>query len=292
MQSDENFKQSIIANGHTYSMERVRAALSAESAVSELVSGYEGYKRLHEAIKAPEKLIDTIKSLSSRMICTSRLYASVTSTGSASVEPLLSALPTGEKPACEDMGFRLDIPEKQGIIIPSGVSYSAMAFPDNSADKAVLNVLFRALSLEYLWNEVRVKGGAYGTGAFIAPTGELSFFSYRDPSPAATLDIYRKAADFINDYCSGAPDITQYIISSIAKDEPLMSDGNKSRKADSLWFRGITYAERAAEKKRMLSVEPEQLREAAEKLRSFGNICVMGNEAAMSGLDLTVETLA
>lgn len=292
MQSDENFKQSIIANGHTYSMERVRAALSAESAISELVSGYEGYKRLHEAVKAPEKLIDTIKSLSSRMICTSRLYASVTSTGSASVEPLLSALPTGEKPACEDMSFKLDIPEKQGIIIPSGVSYSAMAFPDNSADRAVLNVLFRALSLEYLWNEVRVKGGAYGTGAFIAPTGELSFFSYRDPSPAATLDIYRKAADFINDYCSGAPDITQYIISSIAKDEPLMSDGNKSRKADGLWFRGITYAERAAEKKRMLSVDPEQLREAAGKLRSFGNICVMGNEAAMNGLDLTVETLA
>ena len=42
----------------------------------------------------------------------------------------------------------------------------------------------------------------------------------------------------------------------------------------------------------MLSVTPEQLKEAAEKLRSFGNICVMGNEAAMSGLDLTVETLA
>ena len=291
MQSDENFKQSIIANGHTYSMERVRAALSAESAVSELVSGYEGYKRLHEAVKAPEKLTDTIKALSSRMICTSRLYASVTSSDEASIKQLLSALPTGEKPACEDMSFKLDIPEKQGIIIPSGVSYSAMAFPDNSADKAVRSVLFRALSLEYLWNEVRVKGGAYGTGAFMAPTGEQSFFSYRDPSPAATLDIYRKAADFINDYCNGTPDITQYIISSIAKDEPLMSDGNKSRKADGLWFRGITYAERAAEKKRMLSVSPEQLKEAAEKLRSFGNICVMGNEAAMSGLGLTVETL-
>ena len=291
MQSDENFKQSIIANGHTYSMERVRAALSAESAVSELVSGYEGYKRLHEAVKAPEKLIETIKFLSSRMICTSRLVASVTSTGSASVEQLLNALPKGEKPACEEMSFKLDIPEKQGIVIPSGVSYSAMAFPDNSADKAVRSVLFRALSLEYLWNEVRVKGGAYGTGAFMAPTGEQSFYSFRDPSPAATIDIYRKAADFINDYCSGSPDITQYIISSIAKDEPLMSDGNKSRKADGLWFRGITCAERAAEKKRMLEVTPEQLREAAEKLRSFGNICVMGSEAAMDGLGLTIETL-
>ena len=291
MQSDENFKQSIIANGHTYSMERVRAALSAESAVSELVSGYECYKRLHEAVKAPEKLADTIKELSSRIICTSRLCASITAAERTSADTLLRALPEGKKAANEEMSFKLDIPSKQGIIIPSGVSYSAMAFPDNSADKAVRSVLFRALSLEYLWNEVRVKGGAYGTGAFMTATGEQSFFSYRDPSPAATLDIYRKAADFINDYCAGSPDITQYIISSIAKEEPLMSDGNKSRKADSLWFRGITYEERAAEKKRMLSVTPEQLREAAEKLRSFGSICVLGSESAMSGLDLTIETL-
>ena len=291
MQSDENFKQSIIANGHSYSMERVRANLSAESAVSELVSGYEGYKRLHEAVKAPEKLIEAIKNLSSRLICTSRLYASVTSANSTSIEQLLNALPTGQEPICKEMEFKLDIPEKQGIVIPSGVSYSAMAFPDNSSDKAIRSVLFRILSLEYLWNEVRVKGGAYGTGAFMSPTGEQSFFSFRDPSPANTIDIYRKATDFINNYCSNSPDITQYIISSIAKDEPLMSDGNMSRKADDLWFRGITYTERAAEKKRMLCVTHEQLIEAAEKLRSFGNICVMGNEAAMKGLELTIETL-
>ena len=290
LQSDENFKQSIIANGHTYSMQRVRASLSAESAVNELVSGYEGYKRLHEAVKAPEKLIADIKSLFGRIICTSRLTASVT--GNISPEALKSALPKGEPSAAEDMDFRLDIPEDQGIIIPAGVSYSAVAFPDNSADSAVRKVLFRALSLEYLWNEVRVKGGAYGTGAHMTPSGEQAFFSYRDPSPAATLETCRGAADFTEKYCSGEPDITQYIISSVAKEEPLMSDGNKSRKADGLWFRGISYEERAAEKRRMLRVTAHELKEAAENLRTAGNTCVMGTEAAMEGLDLVIDTLA
>lgn len=288
-QTDENYKQSIIANGHTYSMGRVRAVLSAESAVNELVSGYEGYKRLHEAIKAPEKLTAEIKALSGRMICRARLTASVT--GNADIKPLLEALPTGTAAEQSDMSFKLDIPEKQGVIIPSGVSYSAMAFPDTNADTAVRKVLYRALSLEYLWNEVRVKGGAYGTGAFIAPSGEQAFFSYRDPSPAASLDIYRKSADFIADYCGGIPDITQYIISTIAKEEPLMSDGNRSAKADGLWFRGVTDEERADEKKRMLGVTAEQLRTAAETLRSFGNVCVMGTEAAMEGLDLKKDSL-
>ena len=289
-QTDENYKQSIIANGHSYSMMRVRAALSAESAVSELVSGYEGYKRLHEAIKSPEKLVNEMKALSGRMICTARLTASVT--GDIDIQPLLEALPEGVGAEHDSMGFKLDIPEKQGIIIPSGVSYSAMAFPDASADGAVRKVLYRALSLEYLWNEVRVKGGAYGTGAVIAPSGEQTFFSYRDPSPSASIEIYRKAADFIADYCEGAPDITQYIISTIAKEEPLMSDGNRSAKADGLWFRGISDEERADEKKRMLGVTAAQLREAAETLRSFGNVCVMGTEAAMEGLDLKKDSLA
>lgn len=290
LQADENYKQSIIANGHTYSMTRVRACLSAESAVTELVSGYEGYKRIHEAVKAPEKLIAAVKTLSSRIVCRARLTASVT--GDISPEALITALPEGDAPAVKEMSFRLDLPAKQGVVIPAGVSYSAMAFPDNSADTAVRKVLFRALSLEYLWNEVRVKGGAYGTGAFMTASGEQSFFSYRDPSPAATLDICAKAADFTEQYCAGEPDITQYIISSVAKDEPLMSDGNKSRKADGLWFRGITDEERAAEKKRMLGVTVQQLREAAEKLRTTGNICVMGTESAMEGLDLVKDTLA
>ena len=290
LQTDENYKQSIIANGHTYSMTRVRACLSAESAVTELVSGYEGYKRIHEAVKAPEKLIAAVKTLSSRIVCRARLTASVT--GDITPEALITALPEGAAPAVKEMSFRLDLPAKQGVVIPAGVSYSAMAFPDNSADTAVRKVLFRALSLEYLWNEVRVKGGAYGTGAFMTASGEQSFFSYRDPSPAATLDICAKAADFTEQYCAGEPDITQYIISSVAKDEPLMSDGNKSRKADGLWFRGITDEERAAEKKRMLGVTAQQLREAAEKLRTTGNICVMGTESAMEGLDLVKDTLA
>ena len=290
LQTDENYKQSIIANGHTYSMTRVRASLSAESAVTELVSGYEGYKRIHEAVKAPEKLIAAVKTLSSRIVCRARLTASVT--GDITPEALITALPEGAAPAVKVMSFRLDLPAKQGVVIPAGVSYSAMAFPDNSADTAVRKVLFRALSLEYLWNEVRVKGGAYGTGAFMTASGEQSFFSYRDPSPAATLDICAKAADFTEQYCAGEPDITQYIISSVAKDEPLMSDGNKSRKADGLWFRGITDEERAAEKKRMLGVTVQQLREAAEKLRTTGNICVMGTESAMEGLDLVKDTLA
>ena len=291
-QTDEDYKQHILTNGHMYSMYRVKAPLSAESALTELVSGYEGYKRLHAALDAPEKLIADINSLSKRVICSARLTASITDSSDISLEPFISSLPKGTPSACEEMSYSLEVNEKQGVIIPSRVSYTAMAFPDNSADRAVRNVLFKALSLEYLWNEVRVKGGAYGAGAIISNSGEQSFYSYRDPSPKATIETYRKAADFTAEYCRNEPDITQYIISSIAKDEPLLSDGNKSVKADGFWFRGISYKERADIKRKMLEVTPQQLAEAAEKLRDIGNICVFGGEAAMQGIDLATDTLA
>ena len=292
MQADENGRQELIANGHSCSMQRVRASLSAESAVNELVSGYEGYKRLHETARTPEKLTGSIKALLSRIICTSRLTASLMSSEGVSIAPLIDALPAGTPPKQDEMSFSLGLPEAQGIVIPAGVSYSAVAFPDNSADPAARKVLFRMLSLEYLWNEVRVKGGAYGTGAMVSPSGEQAFFSYRDPSPAATVGICRRAAEFTEEYCKGEPDITQYIISTIAKEEPLLSDGNKNRKADGLWFRRITHEERKAEKKRMLSVTTEELLKAADCLRKSGNICIMGSASAMEGLNLTTDTLA
>ena len=71
-----------------------------------------------------------------------------------------------------------------------------------------------------------------------------------------------------------------------------MSDGNRSKKADGLWFRGISYEERLDIKQRMLNVTADQLREAAQNLKEYGNICVFGSEAAMEGLDLTIDTLA
>ena len=204
---------------------------------------------------------DRSKTLSSRIVCRARLTASVT--GDITPEALITALPEGAAPAVKEMSFRLDLPAKQGVVIPAGVSYSAMAFPDNSADTAVRKVLFRALSLEYLWNEVRVKGGAYGTGAFMTASGEQSFFSYRDPSPAGAMTAYEGSADFLRSYCAEQPDISSYIISSIAQKEPLMSDAVYGSTADELYFRGITEESRRDIRRRMLALTSDDLLRAA-----------------------------
>jgi Zn-dependent M16 (insulinase) family peptidase len=190
-------------------------------------------------------------------------------------------LPDGEKPDCADTVFSLDLPGKQGIIIPSGVSYSGAVLPTLEKDKALWSVLSTILSYEYLWNEVRVKGGAYGTGFGVNNNGEAAFYSYRDPSPSGAVSAYLGAGDFLRAYCAEKPDISSYIISSIAQKEPLLSDAAYGSAADEIWFRGITEESRRETRQRMLSLTADDLLAAADELGRLGTCCVVGSAGAI-----------
>lgn len=297
LQGDEEFKQGIISNGHSFSVRRARAPLSAEDSVKEFATGYEAYKRLHAMLgnidEIMPELINAFKVLQQRILCGSRLIASVTSAGDMSIDSLLSRLPKGKAAGSAELCYRFHAPSAQGIMIPAAVSYSAVSLP-RITDMAVWNVLSTILSLEYLWNEIRVKGGAYGTGAGVSALGIPTFYSYRDPSPSDSFSAYQGAADFLRQYCSSQPLLEQYIISTVAKQEPLMSDSEIGTMADGLYFRGISYETRCAERKRMLALTTDDLLSAADILSQSKNRCVIGSGEALESCKkygLAVESI-
>ncbi|MFR5783168.1 MAG: hypothetical protein ACLUEK_15800, partial [Oscillospiraceae bacterium] len=104
----------------------------------------------------------------------------------------------------------------------------------------------RVVSLEYLWNAVRVQGGAYGTGMVTRVSGFDGCYSYRDPSAAATLRTYAGAPQFLRGFASGGPDLDGLITGAVAAGEPLLTPRAKGEEADDLYFRGITYEMRRA----------------------------------------------
>jgi hypothetical protein len=199
-----------------------------------------------------------------------------------SLAVLADMLPEGEAPARSATAFKLDVPEKQGIIIPSGVSYSGAALTSYESDKPLWSVLSTIVSYEYLWNEVRVKGGAYGTGFGVNNMGEAAFYSYRDPSPAGAASAYEGTADFLRSYCAAKPDISSYIISSIAQREPLMSDAAYGSAADELFFRDISEESRRDDRRRMLALTSDDLLAAADSLSAVGRRCVVGSAEAIN----------
>lgn len=287
-QDEEDMKQDIISDGHRFAIRRTRAALSASGSIMEFIGGFEGYNHLHSVNELSDeefsKLLSRMKPLTKKIFCKSRLTASISSASELSLEALTRLLPKGEKPAVDKMSYRLDIPMEQGIIIPSATSHSGAALSENIEDKAVWSVLHSILSYEYLWNEVRVKGGAYGTGCGINELNEVTFHSYCDPTPVASTEIFAEAADFLREYCSAKPDITSYIISSIAASEPLMSDAEFAANADGIYFRGVTDDYRRKVFRDMLEMTAEKLLAACDDLEKPMYRCIVGSEEVISSV--------
>lgn len=145
----------------------------------------------------------------------------------------------------------------------------------------VLNVLQVMMGYEYLWTNIRVKGGAYGCMCGFGRNGASYFVSYRDPNLGQTIDVYEQAADFIANYEADERTMTQYIIGTFSNmDVPLTASG-KGRRSRIAYMTGITYEMLQKERDEVLGATPEEIRGLAAYIRAFMEddcLCVVGNE--------------
>lgn len=147
--------------------------------------------------------------------------------------------------------------------------------------KGALRVLQVMMGYEYLWTNIRVKGGAYGCMCAFGRTGECFFVSYRDPNLSQTIDVYEAAADFIGSYDANERTLTQYIIGTFSQlDMPLTAAG-KGRRSREAYMRGITMEMIQKERDEVIDVTAEDIRGLAAYIRAFMEdnfLCVVGSE--------------
>lgn len=289
-QDEEEMKQDIISDGHRFSLRRTTALMSAESAIIEFIRGFEAYQTFHRINNLSHDdfsaLLRKLKSLGQRIFCKSRLIVSIGAAGETDIGTLTDILPTGEPCTAEKMKFSLDIAKNTAISIPSATCCSGAVFSRKIENQPAWSVASTLISYEYLWNEVRVKGGAYGSGCSVNYMLEAGFYSYCDPSPLKSREIFEKTSEFFNDYCSGNPDITSYIISSIASGEPLVSDAEYAATADSMYFRGIAMDERRELRRNILSMTCDKLSEICTEMKYPVYSCITGSEEATKEAEL------
>ena len=184
-----------------------------------------------------------------------------------------------------------------GVQIPAQASFAVQGWhlDADTANDAGYKVAANIVTLDYLWNKVRVQGGAYGVGLSIENTGNIYAYSYRDPTPGRSLDVYAGAADYLDSFCDAGESIDKYIISTMAKFEPLQSPRAQGSTADAAWFAGQTGEDYARMKKEILHTDHDKLRAFADILRKFasdGAVCVVGHEAALKNCsDLTMKEM-
>jgi len=140
-------------------------------------------------------------------------------------------------------------------------------------------VMSHMLTYDYLWSEVRVKGGAYGTGFSTNPNGNCGAYSYRDPSPLNSISIMQDTSSYLTEAGKEMDNLDTFIIGTMSNAEPLLSPPVKVRLADSRYFREKTYEERLEAIRDILSLKPEDLSNYAEGVHAAlrdGAVCIVG----------------
>lgn len=146
--------------------------------------------------------------------------------------------------------------------------------------KGTLKVLKVMMGYEYLWVNVRVKGGAYGCMCNFGKSGESYFVSYRDPNLGKTIEVYEKAAETIATYQADERTMTQYIIGAISDLDVPMNPAAKGLQSLSAYMTGVTHEMQQKERDEILSATAEDIRALAAYIQAFMEedfLCVVGN---------------
>lgn len=175
----------------------------------------------------------------------------------------------------------------EGFATASKVQYVATAgnFIDAGYQyHGALKVLQVMFSYDYLWENIRVKGGAYGCMCSFARNGDGYFVSYRDPKLMETYDIYKKAKDYVASFDADDRTMTKYIIGAISNMDVPMEPSAKGEFSFGAYLAGVTEEMLQKERNQVLSCTQETIRSLepiVEAVANQGLICAIGNEDKM-----------
>lgn len=300
LQLSEMAKQKVISDGHRMAMYAASATMSAASAAREALNGLSAcmvQKALPEDFDAQyADFLALCERFSKDSAVQSRITFSLSTNKALDPAAILSAYPVGT-PIPDAAPYVSDLPAKCAYRIPSQISFASLGYDYRRAGKVysgIARVMSNILSLSYLWNEVRVQGGAYGAGLNTSETGRMVTYSYRDPSPARTLGINRSMSKGLRDFVAGDERIDKYIISTVGESEPPLGSENQILVSDENLLCGITPEDLCRERAEMLSTTKEALLKwcgVLDQMAQDGGVCVIGHDGAIAACekeDLTV----
>ncbi|MEE3460302.1 MAG: insulinase family protein [Lachnospiraceae bacterium] len=172
--------------------------------------------------------------------------------------------------------------KNEAFTTPSKVQYVAVAGEAGTEMSMGINrVIMHLLNYTYLWNNIRVLGGAYGVGCRFYRDNTGVFRSFRDPHIKETIDIYRKTGEYLKSYAPDEREMTKMIIGAVGTVDTPLTPSMKASRNISAYFAHLTNDYLQEERDAMLSCSPADINKAGEAVGNIGagkNICVIGSE--------------
>ena len=286
-------QMSLTSRGNRFAVTRAGAHVTSHGSAREAVSGYTYAEWLKKQSTASDEsldsLLETLKGLASRLFTAERLVAGASETVSdSSLSALFASFARGRGAPGRETAYAPLPGNGEGIIIPAGVGFAAkctnMYLHGRKFNGSIL-AMANILNYSYLWNEIRVQGGAYGCGFIGRDDGDVCCYSYRDPQPGRSLDIFDGASAFIREFCAERPDITKHILGSVTDLDPLLNTEQKMSVAESRWFKGVSYDEICGYYTQLLNTRCEDLLALCDMLEDIAGDDVRAVVAGKAQID-------
>lgn len=296
------------SSGHLVAAMRSMSSFSRYALYQDELKGVAFYRSIcrieKELSESPKSVSDKLAAIAKKLFARNRMLISFTGNNEAygNAKPSLEKVITGfDKMSAvgNQAEFHFNT-AKEAFIDASQIQYVAKTgdfICEGYEYTGALRLLRIILSYDYLWINVRVKGGAYGCMNTFLRSGESYFVSYRDPNLSDTLDVYDRIPEYIKSFSPDERDMTKYIIGTFSALDTPMNPEAKGSRSMSAYLEGISYEQIQKERNEILNAQPEDIRRLADLVEAVlkkDSICVIGNENMIkesAGLFENVEKL-
>lgn len=286
-------QSSMMSAGHVVAGGRAVSYFSENAAIQEVLSGMDFYRLLEKICgdweQEGKKTAEKLSELAKQIFCRENLMLDFISQDEAVYEQFRE-LAGGLKeklPVKNAAGqpYRVEtVRRNEGFLSSSQVQYVCRAgnfLKHGLPYTGALRILKGILGNDYLWNQVRVKGGAYGCMCSFGKNGDAWFVSYRDPNLAKTIEAFEAAPGWVEQFVDDERAMTQAVIGTISEMDTPMNPAAKGLRSLSIYLTNQTEEQLQRERDEVLDATAQDIRALAAYIRAFLEddcLCVVGNE--------------
>lgn len=302
-QLKSRLQMNLTSSGHVAAITRGLSYISYEKYYSDQISGIAFYKFIEELDKNYEQhkevCKENLKKVMAQIFCARNMLVSYTSEEKG-YEQIPDQIEKLKKELYPNTPVREKVlpvlqKKKEGFMTSSQVQYVARTGNYSDAGFAYngcLKILSVIMNYEYLWTNIRVKGGAYGCMSGFFRNGDSYFVSYRDPNLEKTNEVFEGIPEFVENFTVEDRDMDKYIIGTISDLDLPLTPKNKAVRALTAYLTGLTYEKMQKERDEILGASQESIRALAPMLRAVIDndiVCALGNAGKIGKSELFTE---
>lgn len=269
-------EQGFLMNGHSAAIARASSYSSPAAVLTQQLSGVDFYFFLRDLLEhfdeRASELCAKLSELQQRIFTSTGTIASFTGSDEdyARYWEVAGNLGLSDRTTpTKELFVPMPEDKHEAFVIPSDVSYLGLSCDPRRLElepNGVWSVAANALSYEYLWNEIRVKGGAYGCGFRAASKRQAGFYTYRDPAIDPSLERIRKSGAWLGEFEPTRDAFEGFVVSCVSGMDAPLKPYALTKRRNAQYFCKVDPAERTARRSEMLAATPEALRNLAKEI--------------------------